>query len=116
MDPINVSVFLQDEKTGNQPDFTGTSRDKKSKGAAWIKESTKNVGEIYYSVKVTDDKNESFNISTFKNEKTKDNQPDFTGTSRDKKVRAAIWEKDDKNRPGKKYLSIKVSEYTPRPA
>lgn len=53
---------------------------------------------------------EPININAFKNKKTKDSQPDYTGTDRDKKVRVAIWIKDGKKNPDEKYFSMKISD------
>lgn len=48
------------------------------------------------------------NITGFMNNKTKDSQPDFTGLSKDKQLRVAVWKAEDKF--GKMKLSIKISE------
>jgi hypothetical protein len=54
---------------------------------------------------------EAINILAFKNNsKTKDTQPDYSGTSRDKKFRIAIWNKESKQNPGEMNLSVKVTD------
>ena len=50
------------------------------------------------------------NITAFNNDYKKEgsNQPDLTGTNKDKTLRVAVWKQNDKN--GKDSFSIKITD------